>query len=148
MFGGLLGGEGSVKSSGSSSHLVSVIEIILENSAICVFITSCRLEFSLFTYVFAVVIMSSLWFAISSLKSTVSSAFSSLFNSVLSSSLSTWMSSLSALVFIFWLLGAFWMASMVLTSAELISQKPNCFFCSSEGGSVPSKLFGCGVKVT
>ena len=82
--------------------------------------------------------MSSLWFASSILKSVVSSALSSLSSSVLSSL----MSLLSTFDFIFWLFGAFWMASMVLTKTELMLQKPNCFCCSSEGGSVPSRFFG------
>ena len=93
-------------------------------------------------------IMSSCWFASSSLKSVVSSALSYLFNSILSSSLSSLMSLLSALFFSFWLLVAFWMAFRVLTKAELMLQKPNCFCCSFVGGKVPSKLFGWGVNVT
>ena len=92
--------------------------------------------------------MSSRWFASSTLKSIVSSSLSSLFNSVLSSSLSSLMSLLSVLVFIFWLLVAFWMASRVLTKAELMLQKPNCFCCFSVGEKEPSKLLGWGVNAT
>ena len=58
------------------------------------------------------------------------------------------MSLLSALAFNFWVFGAFWIASRVFTKAELILHKPNCFCCFSEGGSVSSRLLGCGVKVT
>jgi hypothetical protein len=58
------------------------------------------------------------------------------------------MSSFSAIVFIFCLFGAFWMASMVFTRAELMSQNPNSFLCSSVGGHALTRLLGCGVKVT
>ena len=35
----------------------------------------------------------------------------------------------------------------MFTRAVLMSQNPNCFCCSSVGGSISSKLFGCGVNV-
>ena len=47
------------------------------------------------------------------------------------------MSLLSILTFIFWVFGAFWIASRVFTKAKLLLQKPNCFYCSSERGNVP-----------
>ena len=63
MVGGLFGGSGKARCSGSLSSPVSVIKISLENSAICFFTTSCRLELSIFAYVLTVMMMSSLWFA-------------------------------------------------------------------------------------
>ena len=48
MFGGVLEGGGSARGSGVSSSPVTVIVISLENSSICFFTTSCRLELSLF----------------------------------------------------------------------------------------------------
>ena len=105
-------------------------------------------NWAFFAYVLATTTISSLWLASSNLKSVVSSYLSSILNSVLSSSLSSVMSSLSTFPFIFCLLGAFWMASMVLTNVEFISQKPYCFCCSSVGGRVPSRLLGWGENVT
>ena len=146
MFGGFEGG--SAKRLGPVSPPVSAKEISLENSAICLRITSCRLVLSFCAKVFAVVMMSAFCVANSSLNSSVSSAFNSFFNSVFNSSFNSVVISFSTLGFLFWPLGAFCMASRVLTRAVLISKNPNCFCSSSVGGSVPSKLFGCGVKVT
>ena len=97
---------------------------------------------------FAVVMISAFCVASSSLNSIVSSAFNSFFSSVFKSFLKILVSSSSPLGFFPWLFGAFCMASRVFTRAVLMSQNPNNFCCSSDGGSVPSKLLGCGVKVT
>lgn len=148
MFGGLLDVDGSARSSGLPTPPVSANEISLENYAICFLGTSCRLELSLWAKVLAVVMMSAFCVAISSLNSIVSFAFNSFFSSVFNSSLNSEMTSFSPLGFFPWLFGAFWMASRVFTRVVLMSQKPNYFCCSSEGGMVPSRLFGCGVKVT
>ena len=149
MFGGLLGGGGSAKSPGSSSFHVNVIEIILNNFIICFFMTSCRLELSIFCISVCSDdnVLSFLWFASSSFKAVVSSTFSYLFNFVWISSLSSLMSLLSAFDFIFWLLGAFWLVPMVFTRVELMSQSPNCLCSSYVCDNVPFRLFECGVNV-
>ena len=120
MFGGLLEVEGRARRSGPPSLPMIAKEISFENSAICFRSTSCRLEFSLWAKVLVVVMISSFCVAISSLNSNVSSAFNSFFSSVFNSSLKS-MAYTSTLGFFPWPVGAFCIASRVLTRVVLIS---------------------------
>lgn len=71
-----------------------------------------------------------------------------LFDSVFNLSFNLLMLYFLAFGFFFWLLIAFWIASMVSTKAELTSQNPNCFCYSFDGGNVSSNFFRYEIKIT
>ena len=106
----------------------TIIDIILGNFVIYFFTISCRLELSMLAYVFVIMMMYFFWLAIYSWNLIVSSAFNSLVNSFLTYTSIRWGFLIFILVFFLWLLGIFWIASMVFIRADLILQNPHYFF--------------------